>query len=77
MSKPCDTTDQCAARFPNQEVVCETGGLADCPPLVDKCCKTKPCVKNKDCKSGVCCGFLDIGTRCCAPGQRCTPVGCL
>jgi hypothetical protein len=77
MSKSCDTTAQCASRFPNQDVVCEAAGLADCPQLVDKCCKTKPCVKNHDCSSGVCCGFLDIGTRCCAPGQTCTPIGCL
>jgi hypothetical protein len=80
MGKSCASTDQCAALFPNQDVACDPPDALGigCPALADKCCRAKACTKNQDCpKSGVCCSFLDIGTRCCAPGQTCWPSGCL
>lgn len=76
--KGCSNTDQCKARFPNLDVVCEEDGVLGCPGFADKCCRNQRCFTNSQCpKSGVCCSVLDLGiSRCCAPGQKCTPLGC-
>lgn len=77
-SGACRTNDECAARFPNQDVYCETDTFK-CPGFRSSCCLPKTCdfhQANRDCPhSGNCCGFLD-GYHCCAPGQLCSVTGC-
>jgi hypothetical protein len=69
-SGPCTSDEECAARFPNQDVFCETDTFK-CSGFRSSCCKPKPCSHDDDCAhSGLCCQW------CCAPGQICTPTGC-
>jgi hypothetical protein len=71
-SRSCATTAECAARFPKQDVICETNG-GNCPGFLrGSCCLPKSCGANSDCAhSGLCCA-----SKCCAPGQTCTLTGC-
>jgi hypothetical protein len=75
----CTTSEQCKSRFPNYDVTCMDDDFLGCPGLVNKCCRMQECIISDHCPhSGVCCSFLDLGiARCCAPGQRCTLIGCL
>jgi hypothetical protein len=71
-SLSCSSNAQCEARFPFQDVFCETDPFK-CPgSLRFSCCLPKSCSANRDCPhSGLCCAG-----RCCASGQICTPTGC-
>jgi hypothetical protein len=77
-SASCRTTAECSARFPNQDVYCETDTFK-CPGARSSCCLPKTCdfhQADRDCPhSGNCCGFVD-GYHCCAPGQLCSVTGC-
>lgn len=77
--KGCTTDANCEGRHADIDVSCEDDGFLGCPGLLTKCCRNKRCLIDSDCpKSHTCCSFLDLGiARCCAPGQRCTVVGCL
>jgi hypothetical protein len=71
-SRSCTTTDQCASRFPGQDVICQTDGTKCSGYLLSSCCTPKPCSSGTDCPhSGRCCN-----ERCCSPGQICTFTGC-
>ncbi len=77
-SASCHTNEECAARFPHQDVSCETNTYK-CSGFRSSCCLPKTCDfqhADRDCPhSGNCCGF-GLSYQCCAPGQLCSPTGC-